>query len=170
MAIMSSRLLKHEICKEELKDAGAKVIDIQGVMFHVSFVINSKEISYMYHLKPDNTFTLERVRPYFMQIGEYEREKNIVNAIKIDIEQFRNASKSSNFDRFIKVDKHLSQLIRIFEDLYLYYNISTEDLEELDTSIDNVLDTIKAITKRSDRAFYKKEPEILCDDVEFNDN
>ena len=40
MAIMSSRLIRHEICKDEIKNLGGRVIDIQGIMFLVKFDIN----------------------------------------------------------------------------------------------------------------------------------
>ena len=49
MAIMSSRLIRHEVCKEALEEAGAKVIDVQGIMFHVSFKLKDHEIAYIYH-------------------------------------------------------------------------------------------------------------------------
>ena len=169
MAIMSSRLIRHEVCKEDLKKIGAKVIDIQGIMFHITFNINEHKISYIYHLNPDNTYLLERVSPYFVQIGTYDKEENIVNAIKIDIEQFRNAMKSSNFKNFIKVDTHISQLVRIFEDLYLYYNIDNDQINKLDSSINDLLEMIKEMMKTSDRVFYKKDPDVLKTNINFTD-
>ena len=169
MAIMSARLLRHEVCVDDLKKIGARVIDVQGIMFHVSFTINEQEIAFIYHLNPDNTFLLERVKPYFVQIGTYNKEENIVNAIKIDIEQFKNAMRSSNFNNFIKVDNHLSQLVRIFEDLYLYYNINNNQIGELDNNINDLLNKIKEMMKTSDRVFYKKEPDVLKSNIKFED-
>jgi hypothetical protein len=169
MAIMSSRLIRHEVCVDDLKKIGAKVIDIQGIMFHVSFNIKEHKISYIYHLNEDNSYLLERVSPYFVQIGNYDKEENIVNAIKIDIEQFRNAVRSSNFKNFIKVDTHISQLVRIFEDLYLYYNIENEQIELLDKDINKLLESIKEMMRTSTRVYYKKDPDILKTDVRFED-
>lgn len=161
MAIMSSRLIRHEICKDELKKLGAKVHDIQGIMFIVKFQINGYKISYLYHLNPDNTFTLERIKPYYMTIGEFKTEEAIVDIIKVDIEQFRNAMLSSNFDQFIEIDDHLTKLVRLFEDLYLYYNISKDDLAKLDQDVNCVYDSIKDIMARSVRVYTKKDPEVL---------
>ena len=169
MAIMSSRLIRHEVCKEALEEAGAKVIDVQGIMFHVSFKLKEHEIAYIYHLNPDNSFLLERVKPYFVQIGTYNKEENIVNAIKIDIEQFRNAMRSSNFEDFIKVDDHLSKLVRVFEDLYLYYNVNKDQIDELDTILHDVLDRIRKMTKECDRIYYKKDPDVLNTNLKFDD-
>ncbi len=167
MSIMSSRLIRHEMCKDELKDLGARVIDIQGIMFLVKFNLNANAVTYAYHLNEDNTFYLERVKPYFLSIGDYKSEEEIVDVIKVDIEQFKNAMQSSNYNQFIDIDHHLSQLVRLFEDLYLYYNINKEDLELLDEDVDNILLKIKDIMKRSARVYTKKEPDVLHEDVNF---
>lgn len=167
MAIMSSRLIRHEICKDELKSLGARIIDIQGIMFLVKFDLNGNKITYAYHLNEDNTFFLERIKPYLLSIGNYQYEEDIVDVIKVDIEQFVNAMHSSNFEQFIEIDNHLAKLVRLFEDLYLYYNIEKEDLTKLDVSVDCILDNIKDIMKRSERVYTKKDPDVLKEDIEF---
>jgi len=167
MAIMSSRLIRHEICKEELKKYGARVLDIQGIMFYVKFNIDGTKISYIYHLKPDNTYFMERIKPYTMPIGDFDSEEEIVDIIKVDVEQFKNAMKSHNFESFIKVDNNIGKLARIFEDLYLYYNISEKDLDMLNDEIKTVLDIMKNIKGHSERVWTKKEPEVLKNDIEF---
>ena len=114
------------------------------------------KITYAYHLNEDNTYLLERVKPYFLSIGFYKDEEDIVDCIKVDVEQFRNAMHSSNFEQFIEIDNHLSKLVRLFEDLYLYYNINKDDLTKLDQSVDVILTNIKEIMKHSDRVYTKK--------------
>jgi hypothetical protein len=168
MAIMSSRLIRHQICKEELKKLGARVLDIQGIMFYVKFVLNDNvKLSYIYHLNPDNTYFLERIKPYSMAIGEYDNEEDIVDTIRVDLEQFKNAMNSKNFVNFIEIDNKISKLVRIFEDLYLYYNIEAEDLDKLKDGVYNVLEIIKDIRSHSERVYYKKDPDILKDDINF---
>jgi len=168
MAIMSSRLIRHQICKEELKKLGAKVLDIQGIMFYVKFILNDNvKLSYIYHLNPDNTYFLERIKPYSMAIGDYDNEEDIVDTIRVDLEQFKNAMNSKNFVNFIEIDNKISKLVRIFEDLYLYYNIETEDLDTLKDGVYNVLEIIKDIKSHSDRVYYKKDPDMLKDDINF---
>lgn len=159
MAIMSSRLIRHEICKDELKKMGAKVFDIQGIMFYVKFVIDGVKIYYMYHLREDNTFRLERIKPYTMPVGEFTTEEDVIDLIKIDIEQFKQAMKSSNFDKFVDVDHNIAKLVRVFEDLYLYYNIPKEDLKVINDEVDTILKTIMDIKSHSKRVYFKKEPE-----------
>lgn len=167
-AFMSSRLIRHDICKDEFKKMGARVYDIQGIMFVVKFVINGYKISYAYHLNRDNTYYLERIKPYYMSIGDFKNEEDIVDSVRVDIEQFQNAMRSKNFEQFLTIDNHLSSLVRIFEDLYLYYNIKPEDLEELDHSVDNVLEQIKSIMSKSQRVYTKKDPEVLNENVHFD--
>jgi hypothetical protein len=167
MAIMSSRLIRHEICKDELKKMGARVLDIQGIMYYVKFDLEGHAISYMYHLKDDNSFYMERIKPYTMPLGDYENEEEIVDVIRVDIEQFRNAMRSKNFDRFITIDDHISTLVRLFEDLFLYYNIDKEDLDQLDDRVNGVLETILRIMDRSNRVYKKKDPEVLREQFDF---
>ncbi len=167
MAIMSSRLIRHEICKEELKAMGAKVIDIEGIMSLVKFNIKGNKISYAYHLNDDGTFFLERIKPYTLAIGDFKCEEDIIDVLKVDIEQFENAMNSKNYDQFIEIDEHITKLVRLFEDLYLYYNISKEDLLSLDESVNCVLDNIKTIMKHSERVYTKKDPDVLKEDVKF---
>lgn len=167
MAIVSSRLIRHELCKDELKTIGGKVIDIQGIMFLVKFNIKGNRISYAYHLNEDGSFFLERIRPYTLAVGDFKCEEDIVDVIKVDVEQFSNAMNSKNFNQFIEIDEHITKLVRLFEDLYLYYNISPEDLEVLDDSVDHVLDNIKNIMTHSKRVYTKKDPDVLKDDVKF---
>lgn len=167
MAIMSSRLIRHEICKDELKKLGARVIDIQGVMSLIKFNIEGTKITYIYHLNDDNTYYMERIKPYTMPVGDYNTEEEIVDVIRVDIEQFKNAMHSKNFSKFIEIDYNISKLVRIFEDLYLYYNIKGEDLGKLDNEIHLLLDIIKQIKADSERVYFKKEPDLLTNDIEY---
>jgi len=168
MAIMSSRLIRHQICKEEFKSLGARVLDIQGIMFYIKFTLkNNIKLSYIYHLNPDNTYFLERIKPYSMAIGDFNNEEDIVDTIKVDLEQFENAINSKNFNTFIDIDHKISKLARLFEDLYLYYNIKPEDLVNLEDEVYKLLETIIEIKSNSQRVYFKKDPEVLRENLRF---
>lgn len=167
MAIMSSRLIRHDLCKKELEQMGAKVIDVQGIMFYVKFYLGDIKISYIYHLNTDNTYFLERIKPYSLAVGDYDTEEEIIEEIKIDIEQFQNAMKSHNFENFVEIDGKITQLARIFEDLYLYYNVDKSDVSEIDEELYKLLGMMQAIKKKSDRVYFKKDPDVLCDNMSF---
>lgn len=168
MAIMSSRLIRHQICKEEFKALGARVLDIQGIMFYIKFTLkNNIKLSYIYHLNPDNTYFLERIKPYSMAIGDFNNEEDVVDTIKVDLEQFENAINSKNFNTFIDIDHKISKLVRIFEDLYLYYNIKPEDLVSLEGEVYKLLEKIIEIKSNSERVYFKKDPEVLKENLKF---
>jgi hypothetical protein len=147
------------MCIEELRKLGAKVISVQGIMIYVKFKINNTKLEYIYHINPDNTYFLERIKPYVMAVGDFESEEDLVDLIKIDVEQFQNAMKSKNFQDFIEIDKSISKLVRFFEDLYLYYNIPKEDTAIIKNKVEEILDEIIDIKNRSERVYYKKDPE-----------
>lgn len=159
MISLSSRLLTHEYVKEELEKMGAKVIDVHGIMYMVKFIIRDIKISYIYHVNRDNTFFLERIKPYVIPVGDFDTEEDILEIIRIDIEQFDNAMHSSNFNEFIEIDRHISRLVRTFEDLFLYYNVSKEDLSDIHDKTESILSKIHEIKNKSERVYFKKEPE-----------
>ncbi|MFT9495444.1 hypothetical protein [Anaerosolibacter sp.] len=163
MAIMSSKLLRHTFCMEELRKIGAQVINVQGIKFYVKYTINNLNIEYLYHVNPDDTYLLERIKPYLLIVGEYPTEEDIVEAIKVDIDQFKNAMKSKNFNDFVAIDRDLTDIVRYFEDLYLYYNIDREDLSLMKEEINHVVDLILQIKNRSQRVYHKKDPDNLKD-------
>ncbi len=67
--------------------------------------------------------------------------------------------RSSNFEKFVDVDNNIARLVRVFEDLYLYYNIPKEDLKLINDEVDTILKTILDIKGHSERVYFKKEPE-----------
>lgn len=69
---------------------GAKIHRITGIVCYVEFTIDSVKIKYMYHLDK-NKYFLERISPYNVTIGQFEKEEDVINTIKIDISKFENA-------------------------------------------------------------------------------
>ncbi|EOD00942.1 hypothetical protein [Caldisalinibacter kiritimatiensis] len=163
MSYMTIRQIRHQMCLNKLRELGCKVISVHGVMFHVKYSVNDFKIEYIYHLNPDNTYYLERIKPYVVSAGVMNSEEEIVNAIKIDIEQFKNASQSKNFNNFIEVNTEISKAVRAFEDLYLYYNISKEDTELIKNHIKDFMEKLTEVKNRSKRVFYEKDPQSFND-------
>ncbi|MTI68206.1 MAG: hypothetical protein FH753_16625 [Firmicutes bacterium] len=161
MSYMTIRQIRHQMCLNKLRDLGCEVVSLQGVMFYVKYSLDDFKISYMYHSNTDNTYYLERIKPYVVSAGDLKSEEDVVNAIKIDIQQFKNAKNSKNFETFIEVDTELSKTVRSFEDLFLYYNISREDTELIKDEIDKVKSLLKEVKDRSKRVFYQKDPDNI---------
>lgn len=158
MALFSSRLLRHKFCVEELRKLGAEVIDMEGIMFFVKYHTHDLHIEYIYHLHTNKTYLLERIKPYPLVIGEYDVEESVIETIKTDIDQFMNAMHSKNFNDFVGIDKDLTKIVRAFEDLYLYYNISKEDIGLLKADVEKLANAIIEIKNRSSRVYHKTEP------------
>jgi len=158
MISLSSRLLNHGYVKEELERMGAKVIDLHGTMCIVKFLIKDIKINYIYHTNRDNTFFLERTKPYVIPMGDFNTEEDILEIIKIDFEQFHNAMHSKNFEEFIEIDTNIAKLVRTFEDLFLYYNVSKDNLNEIRQKTEDILEKIHEVKNTSERIYFKKEP------------
>lgn len=159
MVSKSSRLIRHDICKQELQDLGARVLDVSDMMTYVVFDLVQTTVAYIYNVSPEeDKFHFERAKPYAMDIGIYDNESEIVDAISRDIEQFTMAMQSSNFSRFVEIDSTISKTVRTFEDLYLYYNVDSDSLDEISAAFDNVIKVIHDIKDQSERVYFKSEP------------
>ncbi len=162
MPYMTMRQIKHEMCLNTLRELGCKVVCIKGIMFYVKYELENLNIEYLYHINnDDNTYCLERIKPYFLPVGNFDTEKEVVDLIMIDIKQFINAKRSKNFDFFVEVDTEIFEAVRMFEDLYLYYNISKEDTELVKNEIKKTKKLMNNIKNRSERVFFEKDPETI---------
>ncbi len=159
MGYMTIRQIRHQMCMNKLREMGCKVVNVQGVMFFVKYMLDDFKISYVYHIDTDNTYHLERIKPYVVPAGSFKTEEEVVKNIKIDIEQFKNANKSKNFKDFIDVDTQICSAVRAFEDLFLYYNISKEDTVLIKNEIRKVTSLLNEVKDRSNRIFFDKDPE-----------
>ncbi len=163
MKSKSSRLIRHDICRQELLEFGANVMDVSEIMTYVAFEFAETTIAYIYSLTPQDTFHFERAKPYAMEIGSYQTESEIVDIIKNDIAQFKNAMQSSHFEQFIEIDRRISETVRTFEDLYLYYNIDEVSLAKLSAEVEHLQNEIFAIKECSERVYFASNP------ASFND-
>lgn len=163
MPYMTIRQIRHEMNLNSLRELGCEVISVQGVMFYVKYKLDGIKIAYIYHIDTHNKYFLERIKPYVVAAGEFDTEEEVVEAIKIDLEQFKNAKQSKNFDAFIEVDTEIFKAVRAFEDLFLYYNISKEDTVLIKNKITDLMNSFKEVTGRSERVFHEKDPDFLKD-------
>ncbi len=162
----SSKVVFHEMCIQSLKEMGAEVIDIEGIMVFVRIDLDDKlQITYLYHRNPDGTFMLERIKPYVLLIGEYESEEVVFDTIVNDLDQLSNACKSHKFDSFIETTGLLVKVTRDLDDLFLYYNINDEDMQYIHDSVKVLWQSLYRIKNHSERIYYKTEPQSLKDEA-----
>jgi len=141
---------------------GANVQVVSGKTVYVNFKLNDNiEVAYVYHINKHNKYYLERIKPYPLAIREFDTDADVVDIIKIDYEQYKNAINSHNINHFININRTLHKSAKAFEDLFLYYNISDEVFSSIEKNIQNIHDTIKKASTESKRLFFEKDPENL---------
>ncbi len=164
---MKSRTIIKEVQQTmRLKQLGANVEIINSKLCYVKFVINGMKVSYVYNINKKNEYFLERIKPYPLPVASFENEEDIVNLIKVDIEQFKNVTNSKNVNDFINFTKDLEFTVNKFEDLVLYYNVSKEDMDILKESLNDLNRKIRETKKHSERLYFEKNPNSLNDEDE----
>lgn len=161
MPFVSTRQIRHELCLKQLREMGAEVIEVQGVMFFVKFKLDDLKLVYLYRIDNNNNYFLERIKPYLTTGGTFHTEEEVVDMIKIDVEQFKNAMKSRNFDLFLEITKSLCDSVRNFEDLFLYYNVSREEVKTIKKEIDKIREAIRLAAEHDKRVYTAKEPDTI---------
>lgn len=155
---MRAELNMHEMILSQL---GAKVEVINSFMCYVKFDLDGTTVSYVYNINKKDKYFLERIEPYPMIAGTFNTEEDIVDIIKIDVEQFRNAKQSKVFSVLVDINKEITHISREFEDLYLYYNVHKEHRDAIKEKLKEVHEIILDAKKDSERVYFKKDPDIL---------
>lgn len=162
--MLTSKIVLHKLYLQQLRDMGAEVIDIDGIMVCATFQFpDDFNVSYLYHRNPDNTYLLERIKPFHLHIGDYPTEEAAVENISSDIDQIKNARNSHKFGSFVDTLKLLNKVQRDFDDLFLYYNINGEDMQYVYDNVKLLSESVYKIKKRSKRIYHKTEPQSLQD-------
>lgn len=123
---------------------------ISGVLYFVKFQLESGiEVSYSYNINVKNQYFLQRIKPYPIPEGLFSDEEQIVEFIKQDLEKFKNAGKSKNFEQFVELTATLNQLTKDMEGFFLDYNVESEDLTLLVNELNLVRQTIASAKNHS---------------------
>ena len=142
----------------ELTQMGAEVNQINSKMCYVKFTVGEMKLSYVYNINKKGNYFLERILPYPLPIREFRDEKDVIQIIKIDLKQYKNALESRPLDRFIEVNLSMSQVMRKFEDLFLYYDIDEEQCIDILEKINSISKDILDLKDKSKRIFFEKDP------------
>lgn len=145
----------------KLIQLGAKVEQVSSKMCYVKFELENLELVYVYNINKKGKYFLERMKPYPLPIKEYNCESDVIDIIKIDLEQFKNASNSKNIDEFININSELNKTIKQFEDLFLYYNVPKFEADIILDKILEIQEQIKETKNTSDRLYFKKNPDNI---------
>lgn len=153
-----AQAMEHEM---RLRQMGAKVTLVNGKMCYVQFDIGGLEVEYVYNINNKGQYFLERIKPYPLPVRAFENESRVIEIIDIDLEQFRNASKSHNMPLFVELGKMFNDTAKRFEDLFLYYNVPSEVVQSLHEELAKANDIINECKASAERIYFKKEPDNL---------
>ena len=98
----------------------------------------------------DGVITLQRVSPYPLYLGQPANDDELVFRIVEDVSLFKNAAKSSNFDKFISLSSRMSYLNQHIERLFLENNVPSKYLDLIDEKLSDLFDTIEKAQDDSD--------------------
>lgn len=144
-----------------LQQMGGKVKVINSKLCYVDFDISGFKLQYVYNVNKKGNYFLERIKPYPLALKEFETEQDIVDIIGIDVDQFKNAIKSHNASTFIDIARQFNLTLKKFEDLFLYYNISAENISEALNKLNSLNSEMDKMKEESERIYFKKEPDNL---------
>lgn len=155
---MEMQAKQHEMV---LKQMGGEVLQMPSKCCYVRFQVGDFRVAYVYNINKSKRYFLERLKPYPLPLQEYENEEDVIETIKVDLEQFKNAVNSKNISSFIKVNRELNKTAKAFEDLFLYYNVETFHTEIILQKIQEIKQEISKTINDSERVYDKTEPHYL---------
>lgn len=150
--------LEHEM---KLVQMGGKVTQVNGKLCFVQFDVDGLIVEYAYNINSKGKFFLERIKPYPLPANVYEDESRVIEIIDIDLEQFRQATHSHNMMKFIRLGNLFHETAKRFEDLFLYYNVPEETIDQLFKEIEKANKLIDECKSESPRVYFKKNPDNL---------
>lgn len=106
-------------------------------------------ITYLYEIKENEGVYLQRVDPYPMMMGKLYNEEDIVSLVKKDLNKFKSAKNSTNFKKFLDVANHVANVEKKIENLFMFNNVSAENLDKIDHEMDNIHTLIDQIASES---------------------
>ncbi len=145
----------------KLQQYGGIVNQINSKVCYVNFKVGDIDVEYVYNVNHHDKFFIERIKPYPEPLDTFTNEKAVVDQILDDVERFKVANNSKNIKEFININKSLNNLIRMFEDLYLYYNVPKEGADEISNEIEEIMKKVHELSEKSERVYFKSEPRFL---------
>lgn len=133
--------------QQDAKSIDMKHARLTAVEFELS---ETQSLEYLYTLNRDGVITLQRVSPYPLYLGQPANDDELVFRIVEDVSLFKNAAKSSNFDKFISLSSRMSYLNQHIERLFLENNVPSKYLDLIDEKLSDLFDAIEKAQDDSD--------------------
>lgn len=130
----------------KLTQIGADVTSLHGIISFIHINVEQTELFYVYNINAKDQYFLQMVKPFRSAAGVFSRAQEMVQYIKDDVRQFKNASHSNVFPEFITVNQDLYESIKDIKDIFMTYNVPKEKMLEIkakSAEIAGILDDIK---------------------------
>ena len=132
-----------------LRQLGAEVKEIHGLVCFVRFEVEQEELLYVYNLNADNEYYLQRAKPYPMSAGVFPTADRIAEYIENDLRAFQNAAKSGHFNAFVDINRRITALSRGLEDAFFRFNISGDCFTEAGRGVEKLEQIVKEIKEQA---------------------
>jgi len=122
----------------QLTQMGAKVTNLHGLVSFIHFNLDQIELFYVYNINSKNQYFLQMVKPFSTGAGVFSKPQDIVQYIKDDLKQFKNASNSNVFPEFTSVNQALCSTIQSVKDVFMTYNVPQDKMLQIKGKIDEI--------------------------------
>lgn len=133
----------------KLTQIGADVTSLHGIISFIRFRFDQTELLYVYNINAKNKYFLQMVKPYPSASGVFSKPQQIVQYIKDDIKQFKNASNSNVFSEFVAVNQNLYDSAQKIKDVFMSYNVPKDSMLKIKEKADEILDLLNEIKSTS---------------------
>lgn len=148
MKIIDTYSTKGDSIEILLRQIGAtKISRVRGFLYFIKFKIDDLDITYTYNINHKNQYFLQRIEPYPLGKGTFDNEIEIVSFIQKDLDKFKKAKKLDNFNNFLNLNSTITSLTTDVENLFLNYDISDIDINQLEEALNVFLDKIQECKK-----------------------
>lgn len=139
MKIIDTSSTKGDSIEILLRQIGAtKITRVRGFLYFIKFKIDDLDITYTYNINHKNQYFLQRIEPYPLGKGVFNKEIEIVSFIQKDLSKFKKAKKLDNFNKFLNLNNTITSLTTDIENLFLDYDISDADITQLQETLNTL--------------------------------
>jgi hypothetical protein len=133
----------------KLTQLGANVTSLHGIISFIRFSFDQTELFYVYNINAKNQYFLQMVKPYPAAAGVFLKPQAVVQYIKNDIRQFKNASNSNVFSEFVAVNQSLYDSTQKIKDVFMTYNVPKDRIVKIKEKVDEISDILSEIKSTS---------------------
>jgi hypothetical protein len=140
-----------------LRQMGADVKDMHGLICLVRFPAEDGEVTYVYTLNAEDEYYLQRVAPCPMSAGVFPSADAIAAFIQSDVRAFQNAAQCGRYPAFVALSSRLTALARALEDAFLRCDVPGDYLDEAEEDVDALEKRLAEMKENALFLFSEKE-------------